>query len=195
MAAEHLLAIKELQAEANASFDPIIQAAHQTHKEALAQKKRICDPLLGAEELLKCGMKNFLRLQEKLRREEEERQRAEAERYAAEQREREIEAAEAAGASVEEIEVLAEAPLERRPVVVAPQVRPVSGISMREAWKAEVTDLPALIKYVASRPEFANLLTPNMPAINALARSMRSAMTVPGIKVWNESNIAARRTS
>lgn len=194
MAAEHLQAIKALQAEADQTFDPIVQKAYAAHREALSQKKRITDPLNQAESILKRNMGVYAQEQARLRMEEERRLREEAERQAAEEREREIEAAETAGASIEEVAVIAEAPLVRRPVVVAQAPR-VQGVSSREIWKAEVTNVQALIKYVATRPELANLLAPNMPAINALARSLRSAMNVPGVRVWPESNIAARRTS
>jgi hypothetical protein len=90
---------------------------------------------------------------------------------------------------VEEISVLAEEPLIRKPVVLAAVPKSTS-YSARELWSAEVTDLEALVKYVATRPELSNLLQPNMPAINALARSMRSALRIPGIQVQNSTNIA-----
>jgi hypothetical protein len=194
MAAAHLRAIKGLQAEADQTFDPIIQKAYAAHREALAQKKRICEPLTQAEALLKRNMGAYVQEQERLRREEERRLREEAERLAAEEREREIEAAESLGVSAEEIAVIAEAPLRRPPVVVAAPPK-VAGISSREIWKAEVTNLQLLVKYVAAHPELSNLLSPNMPAINALARSLRSALHVPGIKVYPEANIASRRSS
>jgi hypothetical protein len=44
----YLLAIKELQTQADETFDPIIRKAHEAHKEAIGQKKRICDPLVEA---------------------------------------------------------------------------------------------------------------------------------------------------
>lgn len=194
MAAAHLQAIKALQDEANRTFDPIIQKAHAAHKEALAQKKRVCDPLTQAESLLKRSMGAYIQDQERIRREEERRLREDAEREAAEAREREIEAAEALGASVEEITVIAEAPLRRAPVVMTAPAK-VAGISAREIWKAEVTSLPALIKYVAAHPELQGLLSPNLPAINSLARSLRSALNMPGVRVWSESNIASRRAN
>ena len=169
MAAEHLQAIKALQAEADQTFDPIISKAFAAHKEALAQKKRITDPLTQAEGMLKRIMGAYAHEQAQLRMEEERLLREQAEREAAEEREREIEAAEIAGASVEEVAVIVEAPLLRRPVVMAAPPR-INGVSSREIWKAEVTDLNALVKYIATRPEYLNMLQPNMTAINSLAR-------------------------
>lgn len=194
MAAGHLQAIADLQREADKIFDPIISKAHQTHKEALAQKKNVTAPLDKAEQIIKSKLSAYTQEQQRIRLAEERRLREEAEREAALEREREIEAAESLGASAEEVQALTEAPLVRRPVVVAPPPKQ-TGFSARETWKAEVTDLDALVKYVASRPELSNLLAANMPAINALARSMRGALRIPGVRVFSESNIATLRRS
>ena len=194
MAAGHLQTITDLQREADSVFDPIISKAHQTHKEALAQKKNITAPLDAAEKIIKTKLAAYVQEQQRIQLAEERRLREIAEAEAAGEREREIEQAELLGASADEVAILTEAPLARRPVVVAPTVKQ-TGFSARESWKAEVTNLEALVKYVATRPELSNLLAANMPAINALARSMRGALQIPGIKVWNESNIATIRRS
>jgi hypothetical protein len=68
----------------------------------------------------------------------------------------------------------------------------VSGISSRKVWKAEVFDMPALIKYVAANPQFANLLEPNMTAITALAKSLKAQMTVDGVRAYEDDQIASR---
>ena len=194
IAGTHLHAIKALQGEADATFDPIISKAHQAHAEALKQKRRITDPLTRAESLLKRNMGSYIQEQQRKQREEERRLREEAERVAAEAREVEIEEAEATGATTEEVAAIIQAPLRVAPVVTAPATPRMQGISSRENWKAEVTNLLALIKFVAANPQFANLLQPNTVAIGGMARSMRSAMNIPGIKVWSESNIAAKRS-
>jgi hypothetical protein len=194
MAAGHLQAIAGLQSEAAKIFDPIISKAHAAHKEALTQKKNVCAPLDKAEQIIKAKLSAYTQEQQRIRLAEERRLREEAEREAALEREREIEAAEALGASADEVQTLVEAPLVRRPVVLAPAPKQ-TGFTARETWKAEVTDLSALIKYVSSRPELSNLVMANMPAINALARSMRGAFAIPGVRVYNESNIATLRRS
>lgn len=191
-ASRDLVAIKELQKEADESFDPIIRKAHEAHKEAIAQKKRITDPLVLAETALKSKISEYLESERQAREEEERRLRAEADRLAAEQREAEIEEAEAAGASSEEIEVLAQAPLSVAPVVRWSAPPKVNGISSRELWHAEVTNFEALVKFVAQNTQFRNLLQANPVAIGAMARTLRSAMNVPGVKVWRETTVATR---
>jgi outer membrane protein assembly factor BamA len=64
-----------------------------------------------------------------------------------------------------EAEALIEAPIEAPAVLVQTVTPKVEGLSYQERWSAEVTNLPALIAYVASRPEFSHLLEPNMPAM------------------------------
>ena len=183
-AAFHLQAIKALRAEADEAFDPIIKKAFETHHEALAKKRHVTDPLVQAETILKSGMGVFDDEQTRLREEEERRRREEADRLAAELRQAEIQEAEATGASKEELQALAEAPLPVMPIVVAAPRR-VNGVSSRTAWKDEVTDLQALVRFAAM----------NETAINGLARSLKSAMSIPGIRVTSESQISSRRQS
>jgi hypothetical protein len=191
IAATHLQAIKALQAEADETFDPIIKRAHETHKEALAQKKHITDPLTQAEAVLKRSMASYVQDQERKRLEEERRLREQAELEAAQAREAEIEEAEAHGATVEEVQAIAQSPLRVSPVITAPVTTRVQGIISREVWKAEVTNLIALVKFVSANPQFISLIQPNTAAINGLARSLRSTMNIPGVRVWSEANIAA----
>jgi DNA repair exonuclease SbcCD ATPase subunit len=190
-AGNYILAVKALQQQADETFDPIIRKAHEAHKEAIAQKKRITDPLVQAETTLKSKVGEHLERERQAREEEERRLRAEAERLAAEQREAEIEEAEAAGATGEEISVLAQAPLYVPPVVRAAAPK-VNGIIQRESWRAEVTDLLALVRYAGQNPQFLNLLQPNPVALGAMARTMRGTMNVPGVRAIRENGVAVR---
>jgi hypothetical protein len=157
-----------------------------------------------------------LRRQQAERDAEAARLREAAELAAMEAREREIEKAEAAGASSAEVAAVASAPLEVQepfvetiaaeeiyaleaaplrvaPVFVAPTVQKVAGIGSSQLWKFEVTSKAALDKFVAANPSYSNLTVPNTVAIGGLARSLKSAMNIPGIRVWSEANISARR--
>jgi hypothetical protein len=192
-AAEELLAIKALRGEVDAVFDPIIADANKAHKTAIAQKAKVDSPLAEAEALYKSKMAAYEIEQRRLQQEEERRRRQEAERLAAFDREREIEDAEAQGAMAEEVKVMAEAPLEVAPVIVTPAVPRVAGISSSQLWKWEVTDKQKLDRFIASNPLYSNLTVPNAVAIGGMARSLKSAMKIPGIKVWPETNIAGRR--
>ncbi len=78
---ERLAANKALQKEAAEVFDPVIQAAHEAHKKAIAAKKKITDPLTQEEAILKGAAQVYVLEQQRLasEREREERQRREAE--------------------------------------------------------------------------------------------------------------------
>jgi hypothetical protein len=193
-AAELLLAIKALRSEADQAFDPIIADAHKAHKTALAQKAKVDGPLAEAEVLYKAAMGTYETEQRRLRQAEERRLSEEAESLAAIEREQEIEEAEAAGATAEEVKVMAEAPLQIAPVVVTPNVQRIPGITKRELWKWEVTNKQALDQFIAANPQYSNLTTPNAVAIGGLARSLKSAMKIPGIHVWDAIAVSARRS-
>lgn len=76
------------------------------------------------------------------------------------------------------------------PVVAAP--RKTSGVSTRKQWKAEITDKLALIRYVAEHPEYVDLLDANMPAINKIALALKANCPLKGVRVFEDSVIAAR---
>ena len=50
VAGELLKTVKGLRAEIDATFDPIISKAHDAHKEALAQKRKV-DDIAGTKQL------------------------------------------------------------------------------------------------------------------------------------------------
>lgn len=65
--------IKAFQKEVDSTFDQIIERAHVTHKEALAQKKKHMDPLVEAEKRIKRLIGDYLTLAENERKKEAER--------------------------------------------------------------------------------------------------------------------------
>ena len=65
--------IKTFQKEVDSTFDPIINRAHLTHKEALAQKKKYMDPLVEVEKRIKQLIGDYLTLAENERKKEAER--------------------------------------------------------------------------------------------------------------------------
>jgi DNA repair exonuclease SbcCD ATPase subunit len=73
IAKEVVQTIKTFQKEVDSTFDPIIERAHVTHKEALAQKKKHMDPLAEAEKRIKQLIGDYLTLVENERKKEAER--------------------------------------------------------------------------------------------------------------------------
>lgn len=76
------------------------------------------------------------------------------------------------------------------PVAAAPRV--TAGVSTRKVWKAEVNDKLALIRYVAEHPEYVDLLDANMPAVNKIALALKANCPLKGVRVFEDSVIAAR---
>jgi len=145
------------------------------------------------------------------RREREEQQRliAEQQRIAAEQAERDIEQAEAEGATAVEIEAIIQQ-AEVAPLPPPPPVQPKSafvgaGLAARDNWTCEFAigsnGLPLseseavklLASAIASGRAPAALLTPNMTALNAMARSLKETMDVPGFRAVNRPGVARNR--
>ncbi len=194
-AVELARAIKDLRAEAEAHHRPVIQAALEAHRRALEAFRRIDEPLRAAEAEIKRRLAAWLAEQERLRQEAERRAREEAERLRAEVIEQRIEQLEAVGASPQEIEAVIRS-AEAAPVVapkIAPTFQRAEGVATRKIYKAHVASLIDLIRWVAANSSHENLLQPNMPALNALARAQGAALNIPGVRVVVEESVAIRR--
>ncbi len=76
----------------------------------------------------------------------------------------------------------------------APQVAPAkaAGISTRSSWKATCENKAALIAFAAANPQFQNLLDVNQTALNQLAKAMRETLQIPGVRVYEEKQLASR---
>lgn len=195
VAGDELKAVKSLQAACDESFNPIIEKAHAAHKEALKQKKAVREPLEQAELVFKSNIARFQTNQE-LQRRAEQRRLEEAARVAQEQElEAEIEQAEAQGATVAEVEAIIERPTVQ-PIVFAPPPAPkLAGVTMRDNWTGQITDMWAFIQYCVkeNRKDLLGLIQADSGAVNSLARSLKSALNVPGLDVRNVPIVAAGR--
>jgi len=195
LACADLVGIKALRAEVEQTFGPIVHKAYEAHKEAVLQRKKADGPLDEAESILKRAIGSWTTEQERIRREEQRRLEEEARRKEEEELEREIEQMESEGASAAEVEaVIDRAPvLPMAAITAPPAMKPVAGVATRELWAAEVTDLAAFIKHVAAHPEHTALLLPNMTAINQMARALKTAMKIPGVRAYSSANVTVRR--
>lgn len=195
LAADALRGIKALKSKADETFDKIILKARESLETARAEKNKIVRPLDEAEEILKTSRLAWQREQERLRCEEQDRLDRAAQEEAEAERQREIAAAKARGASRGEVKAIARQPVSVIPVEAPPTVLKSEGLSQRPNWKGEVTSIEALLIYIVLgetsdvelvNPQFLGLLEPNGPAVNALARALKTATKVPGVRVWNQ---------
>ena len=189
-----LTAIRDLRSaekRVEDAFGEPKSAAHKAHKAISELEKKILDPLVKARKVL--GAKCDLYEGEARRKAEEERRAQEDAARRAEEERKLLDAiaAESDGNADEAEAILAE-PVAVPVIPLRPAVAKVEGVSTRQAWRAEVCDLLALVRYVAEHPEWIGLVEPNGPALNALARSQRDAMAVPGVRAVAETIRAAR---
>jgi len=77
----------------------------------------------------------------------------------------------------------------------ARNVPTVEGITTAEVWKARVTDLPALLRFIADNPQYHDWIEVKMTGPNELAKAQRTELRIPGVEAYEEARIAAARTS
>ena len=129
--------------------------------------------------------------------------RAEAEKAAeaarikadAERQAREIENARLAEEAREKAEIAQEKVLEAQlmPAPVVQNEKPkVAGLSGREKYKASVTDMAMFVKACADNPQWLALVKVDESALNKLAGALKTALTIPGVRVYAEKTLASR---
>ena len=162
-----------------------------------AAKKRVMevfqpavDRLASAELTLKRAVLAYTQDQERLRREAQakvdEEARLERQRLQ-EQAERERDAGHDDLATIsEQIAETIEAP-----TVQAPPP-PTGAVHVRTTWHAEVVDLAALAKACAEGQQPIALILPDMAKLNAMARTLKRDLAIPGVRAVAEQGVAAR---
>jgi hypothetical protein len=190
-----LRTVKDYLKRVGEVLDPIIRAAHEAHKLAVEQKRKLDAPALSAELTLKRALAGH---------EERERQRVrEAEQQAdAIRRQLEEEAklkaaleAEARGDDKGAEQIL-EAPTPPAPIIVPTVVGPAlpktEGVSFKTTYRAEVVDLRALVDAIAGGKASVAYVLPNLPALNQAARALKEELRIPGVRVIPERVTAVR---
>jgi len=199
-------------------FGPMKQSAHKTWRSICDREGAVINPKKALKQTLGERMAAFEQERERLRREAEEAARRDQERLEAEERARveaenarlkkEAEdrvledaiAAEEAG-DVQAATFLLDEPtfvptVAPQPVFVAPvQVAApaAKGISFTTTWSAQLVDLMALVKAAAGGNTVAlSCLKFDDVRANALARSLKDNLTVPGVKAVSKRSTATR---
>lgn len=93
----------------------------------------------------------------------------------------------------EQARQIMEEPIEAPTTMLAKSTPKVAGLNFRKTWSAEVTNMAKLIQFVAKNPTYANLLLPNLPALNKLATSMDGKMPVDGVIARSKKGAASGR--
>lgn len=162
-------------------FDGPVKAAFDGHKFLVKLRDLAIKPYEDGHADLN---RRLLAWEEEERKKAEElaRVQAEAARKAEEDRLlREAEAAQAQGDHATAEAIISEPVYV--PTPLAPVLPKIEGRSVRENFKAEVLNIIELAKHVIAHPEDAALLLPNMPAINARAKSQRQGFKLAGCRL------------
>jgi hypothetical protein len=181
-----VLECKEFIKLTTKEVEPFRLITHGLYQKALELKRTIQESVETNLQAASNDLKAFERKQE------EERQRIQREleaRQRQEEEERRLEAAtaaEAVGLSEQAVQTILEAPSVTPAPVAAPTFNRIKGLGHREVWCAEVTDLWALVKAAAKNKALLPLLEANMPALNAQARSLKTALQIPGVRAVNK---------
>jgi len=201
-----LRSIKGVRHDIQQWFAPHIDGAMETKRKAEAARKALADesdrmqaPLVAAEATVKGALLTWEREQETARRAEEARLQAEAQRQAeadtlAAAAALELEAERTGDEDMRaEAEAIMAQPVDVPAVMVKRMVPKVEGITYRDNWTVHPDiDVKALAQAVASGVAPPNLLQPNMVALRAWAKATQGGQSIPGVKVINDRQIAAR---
>ena len=146
-------------------FKPMKQKAQDAHKQICQQEKEQLSPILTAIEGLKQKTIAYYAAEQQRIAAEQERQRKAAEELAALAAE-----AETQGDTETATEAVGLAAVEEAKVTCSPSAK---GTSMREVWRAEIIDADKVPRC---------FLIVDQAALDALAKSQKDKMNVPGVK-------------
>ena len=208
--ASHLLtSVKHFRAQIAAWFAPHIEAAMETKRKADQARKALVDekermeaPLVDAEGMLKRSLLAWDAKQEQARLEQERQLQAEARKQAEALTLEAAAAMELEARATGDVTMLQEAvdileqPMDM-PVVKVEKLMPhVQGVTYRDNWKvAEPIDIKVLAAAVAAGTVPTAYLTVNLTALNQWARATKGTQKIPGVRVWNDRQVAARATA
>jgi len=171
--------------QALALVEPACEASHRAWKANVALRDRLAGAFERARRTLKAKLGAW-RETERRRIEDEARlARAAAQRVVEEEALERAQRYQDAGRPAAAEAALTILPA--APVVTAARPPAPMGVNVRKTWSAEVTDFPALIKWVAENPaQRSQYLLPAMPALNAQAKAMKEVMNstpapIPGV--------------
>ncbi len=184
MASDVLKAVKAQDKAIHEILDPKVDAAHKVHKAATAERTQYLEPLAFVEKTLKPLMSNYITKQEEIRRAAERKlleEKLEADRKAAQEKAEKEALLKDLGMD-QEAEAVALAPVVVQEYVAPPKVE-TNGISYREVWKFEITDLAALPR---------EYMVPDETKIRGVVTSMKKDASIPGVRVYSEKSPVVR---
>lgn len=180
-----LKSLKGLRARIEDTFRPVIDAAHNAHKKAIAAMKKHSDPVDQAESIVKHKVAGYLAAEEKKRQEQEAKARAEAKKKADDEALRRAEDLQKQGKTAQAEQVL-NTPTTPAPVILAKTTPDVQGVSTRKVWKFRIIDANLIPR---------EYMTVDEKKIGGVVRALKDATNIPGVEVYAEDTVAVRSDS
>lgn len=190
-AGEDLKSIKTKQKQLEEARTSITKPLLDAQRAVNALFKGPQDTLAEAERIVKNGILTYQAAEER-KRLAAEAAASEAARKEREKLEAQAAKAEAAGKTEKAAALQAASQAIPQHVEIATSAPKVAGLATKSTWKAQVTDKAALVRYVADHPQWLALIEVDQSALNAMARSQKSGMAIPGVKAIEEKQLAAR---
>jgi hypothetical protein len=204
IAVSHLRVLKLGQSRIGEIIGPFVATAYEAWKKNKARENELLKPLQDAEKILKGKVLQFDEIEEerirvenrRLQKEAEEKARVEAERLKAEKEAQKVEVAESLtqqGFVEEAKEVMQQqTQVSVAPVFYKTEAPKVEGASTRGKWKGEVTDIKLLLAEILAGRQPTTLIKIEQRELDALAKSWKDELTVPGVRVYCEKTLAIR---
>lgn len=190
-ATEFVKGLKKLEKEIKDTFSEPKDLAFKAHRSIVAAESKHLEPIQEATRILNPKVAGYLEEQDRKRREEEKRLQDEARKREEDERLATALQAEKEGQK-QEAEAILSVPTPV-PAVVLPKSTPkVDGTSMSYRYSAQVTDIMALIKFVAANPRYVSFLQANTVALNREAVNHKEALQLPGVQLVRTPVMAYR---
>lgn len=177
-----LLVLKDIEKEIGETFDPVIKAAFDAHRAAIAARDKHRTPIVEAEKIVKLKMGDFQKVEEKRIKEEEIRLREAAKK--ADEADRLVTAQHLIEEGrAEEALILLEGKVETPPIILPETSAPkIKGIITRDVWKFRITD-PNKIP--------CEYHTIDETKIRQVVKATEGKIQIPGVEIYVEKEIAA----
>lgn len=183
-AMEFLRRIKSQKAAIVNFFSEPKQKAHDAWKSIVSREKFFTNRIDRAEQIIKKEITLFDDEQERIRRERQAKLQAEADEKARKERERLEKRAAGLKTLEKKEEALRAAEEVVAPVVhVEPEIEKTEGEARQTVWKARIVDVDKIPR---------EYMIPNEKAINAVARSTKGQIAIPGVEIYSENILKVR---
>lgn len=171
--------IKTMRVNVTNTFKPAVTSAKNAYDKARALRDKFLKPVADAELILRQKVGDFVQAENKRLADIAAKEAAEFEKQAKKAEKK----AEKTGEPVS-------LPIQQAPIKT--KVNTQAGISHTVRWSAEVTDIVALCKAVATGKVMQECILPNMTVLNKLAGLSKDKLKIPGVKAVSNVSTSVR---